>query len=759
MDAKVGFKEVQNYAQLHNIDFKTAAQKLGLSAKDAEALEKLGGDPGAPVDGFTKKPFKSVTLKSGRKVNVYKGANGKNVYEYVAADGTKIKEDYFLKQEGLTGRHFAINGKGQLVTVKNAEETAKQEETGFFDKAFNKIKKDIKGYIKNFTDAWDKSDGVVETTGALIGATTKTVTDAVKNNASNAEKGVAELTGSETAGKLARYASGSGFLADAAEAVEKVGDWSSDKIRNIAKNYTGTERQLLESFADFVDDMNAADIALMFVGGAGAAKFAQYLPKILKLLTAGGIATAAMTSCSAGDENISQGVNVAVNVTQNSSLAEAINALKEGQEVTNRILQQILEREIKNGATAEEILKIAGDNQKILTKILESMAQGNELLTSIMNDVKNGNKAILNTMLSIKNSVDNLTETASKFPNLKNELNQIISLIQQGNANVATLKAAVQNIFMQLANNGDVQKSILAKLDEIEKSSKSDSEKVAAMLDLLKEIKSAIDGIAGDLKEHFKNDATVNGYLDKILAEAKKNNAKTDETNALLNKLYALVEKLGKDGDKLGKEILNYIAAVGFEMNRNFSAILDAINKGAKGSDGIRALLEKVLEKQDNNTKAIIEAMGNIKVDGGNIDLSSIKAMLDELLAQSKKNGNTLSSIDGKLDVIRITQQAILDKINLEGHKGDERYTETNALMKEILDKVGEQNGSYNDGELLKILNKLSELVNTKLDDILKAIKDHDVKVTVDVTGKVKCDCDCGKNHEGIIGDLNDILG
>ena len=68
MMSKVGFNEVQAYAQTHSVDFKTAAQKLGLTKSEAEALEKLGGDPGAPVDGFTKKPDKSFVLKSGRKV-------------------------------------------------------------------------------------------------------------------------------------------------------------------------------------------------------------------------------------------------------------------------------------------------------------------------------------------------------------------------------------------------------------------------------------------------------------------------------------------------------------------------------------------------------------------------------------------------------------------------------------------------------------------------------------------------------------------
>ena len=54
-----------------------------------------------------------------------------------------------------------------------------------------------------------------------------------------------------------------------------------------------------------------------------------------------------------------------------------------------------------------------------------------------------------------------------------------------------------------------------------------------------------------------------------------------------------------------------------------------------------------------------------------------------------------------------------------------------------------------------KLLEKLDKIMD-KLDDILAAIKDHNV--TVDVTGKVTCECNCGQNHEGILGDLNDIL-
>ena len=302
----------------------------------------------------------------------------------------------------------------------------------------------------------------------------------------------------------------------------------------------------------------------------------------------------------------------------------------------------------------------------------------------------------------------------------------------------------------QAVKNGDTQVNILNKLSEIEKSNKSDGEKLAAMLKLLGDIKTILQGVADDLKAHFKNDAKVNQYLETIIKNQEGQKEEQTKTNEVLQQIYTLVEKLGTKGDALGKEILNYIAAVGFEMNRNFTAVLEAINKGVAGADSLRDLLEKVLDKQDKNTKAIIEAIGNIKVGpGGAVDLSSIEKMLAELLKQSQKNGDILSNIDAKTDVIATTTKSILDALNKEFGKNDERYKNINNLLTVIANKAG---GKGDDAALLEKLDKILQ----KLDEIKDAIKNH--KVEVDVTGKVTCECNCGKNHEGILGDLNDIL-
>lgn len=540
------------------------------------------------------------------------------------------------------------------------------------------------------------------------------------------------------------------------------------------------------------------------------------------------------------------------------------------------------------GQVLSSLTKAENDRAELIELAKQGNANTSTLIDKADEFIKSSNTA--NAKLDeIKSSIEKANmDSNANFDAVVKTLNmnkdQLIGVMMKlGYTQAKIQKMTADQIIAAIKENTQVTKNNNATLNEIlaeVKSGKLSAEEASKkIINLLENIQKSLDQVIVSIKDHYHNDANVAVYLQKIQELLEKNNDKTDSTNEILNNIYNLVETNGTKADDMGKQILNYIAAVGFEMNRNFgklieevqtgngkldymtelmvalnkqvkqngedgkklgneilnylgavgfemnrnftavlgainngtaklgdieklvaqlntlvkennennqklgnqiinylgklgtdmnkdfTAILNAINKGNAGTDKLQDLLEKVLEKQDQNMnkidtncKAIIEAMGNIKVDGGKIDLSSIEAMLKDLLAQSKKNGNTLSSINGKLDVIQLTQQAILDKINADAHKGDERYTETKALLKEILDKVGKQNGKYDDGELLKVLNNLSNLIDTKLDAILKAIKDHDVKVTVDVTGKVKCECNCGKKDEGIIGDLANAL-
>lgn len=147
--------------------------------------------------------------------------------------------------------------------------------------------------------------------------------------------------------------------------------------------------------------------------------------------------------------------------------------------------------------------------------------------------------------------------------------------------------------------------------------------------------------------------------------------------------------------------------------------------------------------------------------------------MVAELIDLVSKNNDLLESIDGKMDVINLTIQAAKDEIiellGDEFDKNDVRYQNIIKTLNEIKAQGG-NGGSYDDTELLKKLDSILVILDKignknyddtklmeKLDKILEAIKDHNI--TVDITGKVECDCNCGGNHEGILGDIEDVLG
>ena len=433
-------------------------------------------------------------------------------------------------------------------------------------------------------------------------------------------------------------------------------------------------------------------------------------------------------------------------INSNMSIEEKLDAIKNLVGTIKVSLDDIkasLDKAEKDRAEFKEMFKENNSNVKELLEqgrvIIASDSARNAKLDNLASAIKNLN-------IDMNSGIDKLADK------LNMSTNQLIAVMKQlgyrqeqiTKMTAAEILAAIKENTAETKKNGEIMLVGFNNLEGIIKDYGAKGEAFA------KDVLNYIAAVGFEINRNFGN----------LIAEVKAGRVSLDDIKALIAAMNKNIEQNGEAAKDNIDKILNYIAAVGYDMNRNFTAILNAINNGGKGAEEIKALLEKVLEKQDANSKAIIEAMGNIKVDGGKIDLSSIEAMLKDLLAQSKKNGNTLSSIDGKLNVIQITQQAILDKINAEAHKGDQRYERADAFMTEVLDKLGKQSdaGKYDDTKLLEALKGLSNLIDNKTDKLLEAIKNHDVKVTVDVTGKVKCECNCGQNHEGILDDINNIL-
>ena len=134
-------------------------------------------------------------------------------------------------------------------------------------------------------------------------------------------------------------------------------------------------------------------------------------------------------------------------------------------------------------------------------------------------------------------------------------------------------------------------------------------------------------------------------------------------------------------------------------------------------------LISKV-DQLGGKADSILDAIGNISLDV-NVDLSTIERMLADILAQSKANGNVLTSIEGKMNLLAITLEGI--KTQLEVNEADNKAIL--AKLDQILAKIPEKCNC----------NANLEVIIGKLDKIIENLKN-------------------GNNHEGVLDDLDDLF-
>ena len=457
------------------------------------------------------------------------------------------------------------------------------------------------------------------------------------------------------------------------------------------------------------------------------------------------------------------------NISAEEASKKIINLLEQIQKSLTEVIAGLNEHYKNDANIAIYLQKI----QTLLQKNNDKTDSTNEILNNVYNLVeKNGNKAdamgkeILNYIAAVGFEMNrNFSKLIEEVQSGQVKLDDVTTLLNDINANIKKNGEDGKKLGNEILNylgavGFEMNRNFTAVLNAINNGTAklSDIEKLVANLNTLVE-KHNEDGkkLGNEILNYLGAVGfEMNRNFTAVLNAINKGTAKLGDIEKLVANLNTLVKNHDEKSEKLGNNILNYLGAIGFDMNKNFTAILGAINTGNNGTSELKSLLEKVLAKQDQNMntvnancKAIIEAMGNIKVNNnGKVDLSSLEKMMSELLAQSKKNGNILSSINGKTDVLNATTKSILDVLEKETGKNDVRYTNIANLLKALGNKID----GKDDKDMLDRLDK----VLAKMDEIKDAIKNH--KVTVDVTGKIECKCNCGQNHEGILKDLDDIL-
>ncbi len=312
---------------------------------------------------------------------------------------------------------------------------------------------------------------------------------------------------------------------------------------------------------------------------------------------------------------------------------------------------------------------------------------------------------------------------------------------------------------------------------------------------------SSLEAMINKLIEKIPDLSVLQELLKEVQALRKDENANSKDTQVILIRILAaigdnqkaleiIINEIGDNNDLI-KVVIDKLT----EGNQTLSDIRDLLKQNNTDNKVIMQLLARIQTLLKNNNKISLDIYNMIK----NIDPKDYTAQLNkiiELLEQLDKNNdirtaNVIAAINKLGDDVAGNLAAILEAIQKLPASEQKDYTE---ILNAILDKIKEGN-AQNDANFKAVLDKIKDLgvsvaygmnaileaiqnqpdytsrldaiiakldaLGAKAQEILEAIKDHDVKITVDVTGKVtcECNCNCGKPHEGIIGDLEDLLG
>ena len=776
MNDKVGFREVQIYADKHNIDFKTAAKELGLSDKEAQDLqESMTGNVnwGQVMDEVTFGPEtrEKYNAIAERKARDYKSQNldeflskkfvsqsysgeyfiyqkdiitGKESYEYYAKDGTPISESEFKKRLRLDDKILSVDPKNNMVVINDKpEEPLKwSDEQGKFSLAeSSKSALKILGTIVAIPFALFTSCTPADDVTEQFANVSITI-----NNDSSLSDALAQILK-----KLDNIAGAQGVSNEILAAIlqkEIEQSATAESILDLISIINGDKTH----FTDLLNQIIAALGAIQGTSGETSEKVSEILETLKEVQNSLSVLTELMADTNANISDLKPYLqNIQTSIQQGNTTLSDLKGFAE----------KLLEQAKTNQYNIEQ-------NHNEIIEILENMKTTGSAdikdVLAVLEEIKNITTSIDDKLTTLNDTLNKLGEKLDNTDEIRKALEAILDYVGESNEKADITNQLLEkliNMYKEDGTGGISKEDLEAIINAIA----ANGEKIDATNQLLAKIQNQDEKFQKAVMEALASLGTTSvDILNTIVGSVEGNTEQMNQIIQLLAKIDNNIQQYGEAGKDLGNKILAAIKELGVDISGKLTQILNVADQDADNGKAIQDLLNKVLSKMDaldqtskDNTKAIIDAIANIKVgEGGTVDLSSLEKMLSELLQLTSKNNSLLESIDGKMDVINLTTQAILDKINIEANKNDERYVAVNKLMTEILNGLKNASG-YDDTKLLEILNQLSTMIDTRFEQVLNEIKDHTVNVTVD--GTVKCECNCGGNHEGIIGDLEDILG
>ncbi len=401
-------------------------------------------------------------------------------------------------------------------------------------------------------------------------------------------------------------------------------------------------------------------------------------------------------------------------------LAKIFNSIEAGNqnnEKTNELLTAIFN---KVQESIDQNHEMTEKTHELLWMLMDKIQGLDDNMKSgflaIIKHIDNASQANIDILKQLIIKIDNIGSGDTESSKVLLEiLEQIKISIEASKDMDAKTYALLQSILDNIQNfNGDLKTAvdkILAKMDEMKAENKI----------LLGDILNSVQNMNADLKSGF---AAVIENQDKMSAENrafyKEVLAKLDNMDDNAKTGLAMLIKQMAENNTLNEMQLNMLKQIMDKLDKAHQDDLKFYNQSIALMSELLSKIDKLGDKAD----LILDAIKNITIDGS-FDLSTIEKMLSEILEQSKKNGDVLTSIESKLNLVAITLEGIKTQIEIQG------------------------------GDNKAILKKLDEILN-KIPEGCKC--DKDLNIIIEILKKIAIEVGKGNNHEGILDDLEDLF-
>ena len=431
-------------------------------------------------------------------------------------------------------------------------------------------------------------------------------------------------------------------------------------------------------------------------------------------------------------------------VTNNGEYSEEMIAklqeLADKLDAIQGTLTEILEQ-LKTMSEQFNQFKVDFENdRKTEFDMLKDIIKGNQIQTSILESMKNTQDNMATNLEGIKINTDallNIAKDDTKF----NQLLEAIKNINAGGDGVGDItKADLEEMFKSLGITitEALNMSQAELIQAIQDFQNTYIETEQKQLEEMQTIQSKLDDLA--IFNGLAKDEIVNAIKDVTNAVNNGNEDITNELKVLqeaLDKLQQTVDALYKAVGEYASKADTYFSQFSAQFDKALS-YLSSIDQNINKLYSAQLIANKYLqnfETQLNELKISIKNIENAVGDGGSGSGGITLEQLEELWkkhdeANYNKYKELLENMQIDVDINTDDIEALLSKIDsrLEQIQGNS----------EILDEI------YN---LLKDIDWTDPDYSSKLDRIIEILENF------------KCNCDCGGNNEGIIGDLEDVLG